>query len=57
MAQTDNAYMLARDVANVSHVHDAPLVSNYADSYGVLTHFRCDVLVYLDAQIFQHQQT
>ena len=48
--------MLAGYIAYVSHVHDAPLVSNHANSDGVFTHFRCDVLVDLDAQIFQHQQ-
>ena len=44
-------------VANVAHVHDAALVPNHADSDGVFAHLWGHVLVDLDAQILQHQQT
>ena len=53
----DTTYMFAGHVAHVAHVHDAALVSDHADSDGVFTHLRRHVLVDLDAQILQHQQT
>lgn len=49
--------MFTRHIAHVTHVHDATLMSNHANSDGVFTHLRCHVFVHLDAQIFQHQQT
>lgn len=50
-------YMFTRHIAHITHVHDATLMSNHADSDGVFTHLGCHVFVHLDAQIFQHQQT
>lgn len=49
--------MFTRHIAHITHVHDATMMSNHANSDGVFTHLRCYVFVHLDAQIFQHQQT
>lgn len=56
-AKRNFTYMFVCYVAYVTHVHDATVVSNHADSDGVFTHLRRHVLVNLDAQILQHQQT
>lgn len=50
-------HMFTRHIAHITHVHDATLMSNHADSDGVFTHLGRHVFVHLDAQIFQHQQT
>lgn len=44
-------------IAYVPHIHDTTVVPNHAHSDGVFAHLRSHVLVYLDAQILQHQQT
>ena len=50
-------YVFAGHVADVPHVHDASVVPHQAHGDGVFTHLRRHVLVDLDAQVPQHQQT
>lgn len=56
-ATRNSTYMFVCYVAYVTHVHDATLVSNHADGDGVFAHLGRHVLVNLDPQILQHQQT
>lgn len=50
-------YMFVSDVTDIAHVHDTSLVSNHAHSDGVFAHLGGHVLVYLDTQVLQHQQS
>ena len=57
LTEENFTYMFVGYVAHIAHVHDTSLVSNHANSDGVFTHLRRHILVDLDAQILQHQQT
>lgn len=57
VATREPTHVFSCYVAHVSHIHDAAVVPNHAHSDGVFAHLRSHVLVHLDAQIFQHQQT